>query len=94
MENFLLLGGFIILSISLSIGYIMAYMMRAALNKDQSSQNRIPQLHLFNGLYLNDIISTYRKTHKHEPLNKLYVFFWILFGAGFLMVIGSHYATH
>jgi len=94
MENFLLLGGFMVLLISLGLMFVTAYRMLNVINKDRSPQDRIPAWHLFIRFYSNDIINTYRKSHRGELLNKLFGLIWILFGVGFLMVIGSHYATH
>ena len=92
--EFLLVGGFVVLLISLGLMFVTGYRMLTVINKDRSQQDRIPIWHLFVRLYSNDIINTYRKSHKGGPLNKLFGLIWILFGVGFLMVIGSHYATH
>ena len=94
MENFLLLGGFMVLFISLSLMFVTGYKMLNVINNDRPQQDKIPAWHLFVRFYSNDIINTYRKSHKGEPLNKLFGLIWILFGVGFLMIIGSHYATH
>jgi hypothetical protein len=94
METFLLFGGFMVLFISLVFMFFTGYRMLNVINRDRSPQDRIPTWHLFVRFYSNDIVNTYRKSHRSEPLNKFFGFVWILFGVGFCMVIGSFYATH
>jgi hypothetical protein len=94
MENSLVLGGFVVLLISLGLMFVSGYRMLDVINKDRTSQEKIPRWHLFVRLYSNDLINTYRNSHRGEPLNKLFGLAWILFGIGFLMIICSHYATY
>lgn len=93
MENFLFLGGFVILVISVSLLFVTGYRMLNVINENRFAEDRIPTWHLFVRFHSNDIVNTYRKSHKGGPLNKVFGLSWILFGAGFLMVIGSHYAA-
>jgi hypothetical protein len=94
MENFLLFGGFAILLVGLILGFVTVYKMLNVINKDRSPQDRFSEWQIFVGIYSADITQTYRKSHKGEPLNKLYGSVWILLGFGFLMVIGSYFAGH
>jgi hypothetical protein len=94
VENFLLLGGFSALVTSLGLMFIVGYRMLQVINKDRSPSDRIPAWHLFVRLYSNDIINAYRKSHRGTTLNKLFGLNWIVLAVGFLMVIGSRYATN